>query len=625
MLLPCRDNTMTTDKNNKPNSAEKSEKIKFPIKNLEKNQADMILDYLHKMGVEYVFGVPGGAIEPLYNAMARRAAKGIGPFSVVARNEAGAAFMADGYARETGKLGVCCATTGPGTTNLITGVASAYADNTPILVITPQTALPNFGKKGLQESSCDAIDTVAMMGCCSRYNTMVSHLAQLEGKVYSSLSMAFRPPGGPSHISIPMDLLAEPLEKKDHYYSVENLAKQPEVVDESTLNSLCEELIDKENVVIFLGDGANESITYILQFVELIRAKLVTTPAAKGLVTNNHPYFCGVFGFAGHDKARETLNDPNTQLILAVGTALSELETGGWDQNALLNDKLVHIEDNLENFSRSPMARLHVHGNLSSIFKTMNQRALKAIELGKRCPVLHPKSLLLNLQPIEHITDLLSENEKPAYLTDTIPLKPQRLMYYLNEIFPEDVRYVIDAGNAWSWATHYLTIKQICHYYIGMGYGSMGWAIGASVGMAVPLQGIPVCCITGDGSYLMAGQEITVALQHKIPLIVVLLNDSYLGMVKHGQQLGGGERIAIDLPQIDYAAMAKAMGIQSFSIRTGDDFRALDIDAICEHPGPTLLDVYVDAEEVPPMGSRMKTLDRRTGERRNDGTEEIYR
>lgn len=590
----------------------------FPIKNHQRNQADMILDYLEEMGVEYVFGVPGGAIEPLYNALARRASQGRKPTGVIARNESGAAFMADGYARETGKLGVCCATTGPGTTNLITGVASAYADNIPILVITPQTALPNFGKKGLQESSCDAIDTVAMMACCTRYNTMVSHLAQLEGKVYSSLSMAFRPPGGPSHISIPMDLLAEPHDDKKHSYSVESLSQQPEVVDENSLNQLCGELIDKENVVIFLGAGANGAITYILQFVELIRAKLVTTPAAKGLVTNNHPYFCGVFGFAGHSKARETLDSEETQVILAVGTALSELETGGWDQSALLNDKLIHIEDNLENFSRSPMARLHVHGNLCSIFQTMNQRALKAIEIGKRCPVLHPKSLLLNLQPIEHITEMLSDSEIPAYLEDSVPLKPQRVMYYINEMFPEDMRYVVDAGNSWSWATHYLTIKQICHYYIGMGYGSMGWAIGASAGIAVALQGIPVCCITGDGSYLMAGQEITVALQQKVPLIMIILNDSYLGMVKHGQQMGGGEKIGIDLPKISYANMAESMGIQSFTIKTGDDFRALDMEAICDYPGPTLLDIYIDGEEVPPMGVRMKTLDRRMGERRSN-------
>ena len=276
------------------------ERHQLMIKDPLRTQADMILDYLADMGVQYIFGVPGGAIEPLYNALARREANGYakGPYCVVARNESGAAFMADGYARATGKLGICCATTGPGTTNLITGVASAYADNIPILVITPQTALPNFGKKGLQESSSDAIDTVAMMACCTRYNTMVSHLDQLEGKLYTSLLMAFRPPGGPSHISIPMDIMAEPLKKKEHYYDVNNHYQQPQVVDENSLVKLCAEMLNSQNVVIFIGAGANKAIADIIQFANLINASLITTPAAKALVSNNHPNFCGVFGFA---------------------------------------------------------------------------------------------------------------------------------------------------------------------------------------------------------------------------------------------------------------------------------------------------------------------------------------
>ena len=155
--------------------------------NNEKTLADLILAYLSSIKAEYIFGVPGGAIEPLYNALARSSRESedndkVSVKSVVARHEAGAAFMADGYARETGKLGVCCATTGPGTTNLITGVASAYADRVPMLVITAQTALPNFGKRGLQESSSDGIDTVAMFENFTNYNTLISHPSQLEGK-----------------------------------------------------------------------------------------------------------------------------------------------------------------------------------------------------------------------------------------------------------------------------------------------------------------------------------------------------------------------------------------------------------------------------------------------------------
>ncbi|NQZ10899.1 MAG: thiamine pyrophosphate-binding protein, partial [Algicola sp.] len=140
----------------------------------EYTSADLIVEYLEHLGVEYIFGIPGGAIEPLYNALAKSGRKG-GPKAVISRHEAGAAFMADGYAIETGKLGVVCATTGPGTTNLITGVASALADNVPLLVITAQTALPKFGKDAFQDSSCAAIDTVAMFRHCTRFSTLVSH------------------------------------------------------------------------------------------------------------------------------------------------------------------------------------------------------------------------------------------------------------------------------------------------------------------------------------------------------------------------------------------------------------------------------------------------------------------
>ena len=145
------------------------------------DNADLIVAYLKALKVEYIFSVPGGAIEPLYNAIARNQPHG-GPKVIVARHESGAAFMAEGYARETGKLGVCCATTGPGSTNLLTGVASAYADNIPMLVITAQTPLPKFGKNALQESSCTAIDTVGIFRYCTTYNTLISHAEQIKDR-----------------------------------------------------------------------------------------------------------------------------------------------------------------------------------------------------------------------------------------------------------------------------------------------------------------------------------------------------------------------------------------------------------------------------------------------------------
>ncbi|MCZ6564914.1 MAG: thiamine pyrophosphate-binding protein, partial [Gammaproteobacteria bacterium] len=154
---------------------------------------DLIVSYLEQIGVDYVFGIPGGAIEPLYNALARSERKG-GIRSVVARHETGAAFMADGYARNSGKLGVCCATAGPGATNLITGVASAYDNHSPLLVITAQTALENFGRNAAQESGDTGINTVAMFVQCTHYSTLVSHVNQLEQTLASPIMTAFRSP-----------------------------------------------------------------------------------------------------------------------------------------------------------------------------------------------------------------------------------------------------------------------------------------------------------------------------------------------------------------------------------------------------------------------------------------------
>jgi len=170
--------------------------------------ADLLVGYLEQCGIEYIFGVPGGAIEPLYNALARSRRRG-GIRHILARHETGAAFMADGYAPETGKIGVCCATSGPGATNLITGVACAYDNNIPLLAITGQPALPSFGKNPLQESSCTGINTLAMFRHCTRYNSLVSHPLQMEAKLISALQSAIRAPG-PSHLTVPVDVFRSP-------------------------------------------------------------------------------------------------------------------------------------------------------------------------------------------------------------------------------------------------------------------------------------------------------------------------------------------------------------------------------------------------------------------------------
>ena len=197
-----------------------------------------------------------------------------------------------------------------------------------------------------------------------------------------------------------------------------------------------------------------------------------------------------------------------------------------------------------------------------------------------------------------------------ASVADDMPIKPQRLMRELSLKLPETARVFVDAGNSWAWATHYLHLKKKGMYRIGIGFGSMTWAIGACIGSAVATKDGPTVCITGDGSYMMSGQELSVAVAEKLPVIFIILNDNALGMVKHGQRLGGAEQIAFELPPVDFSRQAKSLGASALTIRTIDELDALDFETIGKRQGPTLIEVQIDPEAVPPMGSRMKALGR---------------
>ncbi len=603
----------------------------------ERTYADLILDYLLQIDVDYIFGIPGGALEPLYNALDRQqkdrsAQAHTNPLAdkharksrryneaiqeITARHEAGAVFMAEGYSRETGKLAVCCATTGPGATNLLTGVASAYQERVPMLVITPQTALPDFGKEALQESSEDAVDTVGMFEHCTRYNSLVSHEDQLEGKLFTALFTAFQHPRGPVHLSIPMDILNSPLQTSTPRYQIATMLRQPSVMDDAMFGELCQSIKQSRKKLLFIGGGCKSAIRQIVQFAELLEIPIITSANGKACISSYHRLNRGVFGFAGHASASALVAAQQTDLIIAVGTSLDEISTGGWD-TALLNDKLVHIDATASNFARSPMAKFHLLGELRYVFSSLiaefsstEAASLSGSEKARSesSRAAAGKNSAANFTPDMQNLPAIGLDSSAAWLSEATPIKPQRLMHDLTMRFPDNTRFVADAGNAWAWATHYLHLKQGNRYRIGMGFGAMAWAIGAAVGTALGCRGTPVVCITGDGSFLMSGQEITVAVVEKLPVIYVILNDSALGMVKHGQMLRGGAQIAFELPPVDFVGMAKSLGANAYAIHSPQDLQQLDYTAMCNANGPTLLDVYIDINEVPPIGARIKAL-----------------
>lgn len=581
---------------------------------IEPEMGDLLVAYLNQLGVEYVFGVPGGAIEPLYNALARSERQG-GVRAVVARHETGAAFMADGYARNTGKLGVCCSTTGPGATNMITGVASAYENNVPMLVITAQTAISTFGKGAIQDSSCTGINTVGLYQHCTRYNTLISHPAQFEHKLAAAIMSAMGSPAGPAHISVPRDVMALRAPVNDPTYSLDKLLNRPTLIDETAVDALYNEITLAKKPIFIIGDEACNAMSGILSLATAASAEIIVTPHGKGMVSPYHPLFKGVIGFAGHQSAKQLLADPNVDLVVAIGARFGEFSSNAWDTNTLLTNRLVHVESTDANLTRTPMAKLHVRGCLESIFSRLADRY-------KTDPRLNIKLVAPDTEgqgdEVEVPLEMHFECEDmEAYNSPHKPITPQRLMRDLPSLLPPNTKYLADSGNSFAWATHYLhpydrrfagMRERGGLFSASMDFASMGWAIGSAIGTALAAPNIPVVCLTGDGSWLMSGQELTVAIEERLTVIFIVLNDSAYGMVKHGQMLTGAERTANQLTQVDFCALAKAMGADAVIIDSPSKLNALDIKGICRRNGPTVLDVRIDKEQAPPIRLRTNVL-----------------
>ena len=458
---------------------------------------DLLVSYLNQLGIEYVFGVPGGAIEPFYNALARSERQG-GVRAVISRHETGAAFMADGYARNTGKLGVCCATTGPGATNMLTGVASAYENQVPMLAISAQTSLSVFGRGALQDSSSDGIDTTSIYECCTRYNTLISHAEQFEHKLATAIMTTMASPKGPVHLTVPRDIM-ETSWSGQVSYRLADLIKMPSLLDNQALEKFYNLLANARKMIFLIGSDACSAIGSVLSLVMRLNAELVTTPQAKGLVSPYHPRFRGVFGFTGHTSARQALLNNEVDLVIAVGVLFGEASSGGWDKQSLLNSRLVHVEETTGHLTRTPMAKLHVRGSLRTIFDQLNKQFSVNTDQYRRDGRMErigtiDRSDRDKLEGIRHFTI----DNKQSCESSSSPIKPQRLMHDLPKLFPSNTRYLMDVGNSFAWGTHYLhpfdrrmagsreqhgTLFSACFEF-----ASMGWAIGSAVGtaMAVP-------------------------------------------------------------------------------------------------------------------------------------------
>jgi len=576
--------------------------------------ADLLLRYLEQLSVKYVFGVPGGAIEPLFDAFARCQDQENSPKIIVARHESGAAFMADGYHHITGNLGVCVATTGPGVTNMITGIATAQANKIPLLVISAQTALPTFGRNAVQESSCTGVDTVAMLKHCCRFSSLVSHPEQFEYKLITAIMRAFGPTPGAVHLSIPMDVLRSAVEFSTPRYQLDKLIQRHINPDLDTIEHLFDLLTNGDRSVFIIGDGCGPAIAGILTVACSLNIDIVCTPHGKGLVNAQHPMFRGVLGFAGHDDALDAVTHAEVNNIFCLGTLMGEWASNGWDDEVISTEKCIHIDEIEEHFSSTPKARQHIYANLATTFHLLTERI--STENIKN-PNSDKNIEIINQHELFTLQRQFALDDEEGYCSDSTPIKPQRLMRELPKIFPSNTHYLADCGNSFAWAIHYLQPSdrrifgvredRASLFRACLEFAPMGWAIGCAVGASIAKRNQQIVCITGDGSFLMSGQELSVAVQENLSIVFIVLNDSALGMVKHGQRLTGGEPIAFEMPPTNFVELAHSLGAKAFKINSPQDLTNLS-EELNRKDGPILLDVYIDPEEVPPIAKRVAML-----------------
>ncbi len=573
-----------------------------------KDLADALVAHLADQGIDTYFGVPGGAIEPLFDALARQQRAGRARL-ILTRSEAGAAFAADGFYRETGRIAVCTGTTGPGISNLLTGVLSAHADRIPMLVVTPHVPSCKFGRGGLQDSSAMGYDLTRALSVAMRASADVSSPAQLPHLLRRLLFAAHGPPGGPVHLAISPEVLRSA--PRGMWPAVGGTASPGQVIDIAALARVGRHLHRARRPVLYIGDDAGVGATALCDYAAQRGLSVVSSPAGKRWVSHHHAAYRGVCGFSGHAVAEECLR--RADLVVAFGATFDELSTGCWQ--GLPDVPVYSVDGHCEHAHR--MLQLQpVLGSIESALESIRfaeKAGAARASAGLRVVPSRPDA---SARP--SVDPPAESAASPAAASPARPrtvrngtVHPAMLMERLGTLLPDDVVVHVDAGNGFSWSTRHLSRRLPDTYRVAMGLSSMGWAIGAALGAAAGCPG-RVLAVCGDGSLMMSSWELTVAVAERLPVTYLVLNDASLGMVRHGQALGGAERIASDLPPVRFDQVATACGANGARIESLQELeRVAPLALATGSREPWVLDVQIDPEAIPPIADRVSGLAKR--------------
>ena len=563
------------------------------------NTAEMIVEILGQIGIKYIFGVPGSAIEELNSALYGNTH---GIFPIVTKHEEGAAFMADGYARVSGKLGVCYATAGPGASNLITGLISSYVDQIPVLALTGQVATSLFGKGAFQESGPEFIDISQVFSSFTKYSKMLASEERAQSILQKAIRLALHSPGGPVHINMPVDIMKRPVDFQEGAFVYTGNAHLADGGEE--LENIVEILSKSQYPAIIAGWGAylSQAAPELRQLAEYLSIPVATTPKAKGVFPESHELSLGVLGFAGSPEAKRYIIDNEVDVLLAVGTGFNEMMSNGWDEHLQPAKYLIHLDADVKQIGKNYPATHPMLGNP----KINLSKIIQAIK--KNAPTTN-----CTTQRINHLKKFREQKiKKEPFKPRGVFYHPAQLMLDIQSFFPDKSIFFADIGTSMAWAIHYMTIDQPGTFFVSLGYGSMGYAVAASVGGALAAPDRQVVALVGDGSFLMNGFEVATAVNYEIPVVWVVLNNAMLGMIYHGRRLVKEtvpEVMETRFKRVDYAKIAEGLGARGIHLDGTKPLSAPLVEDILAVQKPTVLDVWIDDQAVPPIHSRITTMD----------------
>lgn len=545
--------------------------------------AKILLECLAREGVEVIFGYPGGVTLPLYDAMYDHPIR-----HVLVRHEQNAAFAAQGYARSTGKVGVCCATSGPGATNLVTGLVDAMMDSIPIVALTGQVPTKLIGSDAFQEA-----DTFGITRSATKHNYLVKNIAELPQVIHEAFYIAASGRPGPVLIDVTKDVF----QGNAHYTPVTSIHLPGYKVytegHTGQIRRAAQMMLEAERPMVYAGGGVvlSNSDQELRELVELVDAPTVCTLMGLGALPSSHPNFISMPGMHGSYAANMGMY--NTDLIIALGVRFDDRVTGRLNAFAP-HARVIHVDIDPAEIGKNRNADLPIVGDLKRVLPKINAvlKELKA-EMGER-PALRAWWKQVRAWMEEHPL-------KPSYSATEI--KPQHLMAEINRLSGGKAIVASDVGQHQMWAAQLIGFDEPRLWINSGGLGSMGFGLPSAMGAQYANPDKLVVAICGDGGFQMSIPELATLVNYGLPVKVVVMNNGYLGMVRQWQELFYANRLSqVTLDSFpDVVQLAGAYGFKGKTVETPAELPGALKEAF-EDPGPYLLNVRVTpTENVFPM------------------------